>query len=263
MLANQRRDHIVDVVRREGSVRVRDLAEQLDVSEMTIRRDLDALAELRVLDKVHGGALRIGPASSFEPGFDAKQQRQTAEKEAIARAAMAFVEPGSAIGLTAGTTTWRFAQLLRDVPTLTVVTNAPSIARTLYDQGGHSVVLTGGTRTPSDALVGQLATRALATLHIDVLFLGVHGMDAGLGFSTPNMAEAEVNRAFIDAARRVVVLADHTKWATRGLAQIAPLDRADVVISDPALPAAARDELDRVGVDVIVAELDEGARRAG
>ena len=111
-------------------------------------------------------------------------------------------------------------------------------------------MLTGGVRTPSDALVGPIATGALATLHIDVLFLGVHGMDVGLGYSTPNLAEAEINRAFIDSARRVVVLADHTKWGIRGLAQIAPLERADLVITDGSLPDAARQAFCDLDVDV-------------
>ena len=111
-------------------------------------------------------------------------------------------------------------------------------------------MLTGGVRTQSDALVGPLATEALAKLHIDTLFLGVHGMDAGLGYSTPNLAEAEINRAFIAAAHRVVVLADHTKWGTRGLAQIAPLERADLVISDTGLSSDARQAFSTLGVEI-------------
>jgi len=113
-----------------------------------------------------------------------------------------------------------------------------------------SVVLTGGARTPSDALVGSLATSALSSLNIDVLFMGVHGIDPDSGYSTPNLAEAEVNRAFINSARRVVVLADHTKWGTRGLAQIAPLERADLVISDTRLPDDAQELLRSLGIDV-------------
>lgn len=261
MLASQRRDLIVERVRTDGSVRVRDLARQFDVSEMTIRRDLDALSELGLVDKVHGGAMRIGPASSYEPGFEAKRLQQTAEKEAIAIAASALVETGSAIGLTAGTTTWRLAQHLDGVADLTVVTNAPSIAASL-DRGPSTVIQTGGVRTPSDALVGPIAVRALEALHVDLLFLGVHGMDAGLGFSTPNLAEADVNRAFIDAARRVVVVADHTKWGTRGLARIAPLARADLLISDAALPESARAELERADVEVRIVDAAAPGLRA-
>jgi len=264
MLARQRHDFIVEMIRRTGSVRVRELAEELDVSEMTVRRDLDQLAGQRLIEKVHGGATRIGDLSSFEPGFDAKQHRQRSEKDAIARRALEFVQPNSAIGLTAGTTTWRFARELHGITNLTVVTNAPSIAQSLYQAADPdiSVVLTGGIRTPSDALVGPLATEALSKLHIDVLFMGVHGMDDGLGYSTPNLAEAEVNRAFIAAARRVVVIADHTKWGMRGLAQIAPLSAADVVVSDDELPRNARETFERAGAEVVLASTADVAAHA-
>lgn len=255
MLARQRHDVIVDEVRKQGSARVRDLAERLNVSEMTVRRDIDQLAARLLIDKVHGGAARVADLSSFEPGFAAKQRRQRAEKDAIAQEALAFVRPNSAIGLTAGTTTWTFARHLRSIPNLTVVTNAPSIAMSLYRSAAPdmSIVLTGGTRTPSDALVGPIATASLARLHIDTLFLGVHGMDAQLGYSTPNLSEADINAAFIAAARQVVVLADHTKWGTQGLARIAPLDRADVVISDAELPESARRAFDAIPTRLVLA----------
>lgn len=255
MLARQRHDFIVDQVRRSGSARVRDLAEQLNVSEMTVRRDLDLLAARHLIEKVHGGAARIADASSFEPGFAAKQRRQRAEKDAIAERALAFVRPNSAIGLSAGTTTWTFARRLQSIANLTIVTNAPSVAQALYQSAAPdmAVVLTGGIRTPSDALVGPIATATLAKLHIDTLFLGVHGMDSGLGFSTPNLAEAEINAAFIAAARRVVVLADHTKWGTRGLAQIAPLERADVLVSDDRLAVEAREAFAGIDTELVLA----------
>ncbi len=254
MLARQRHDTIVDAVTRQGSVRVRELAQELDVSEMTVRRDLDRLAARGLIEKVHGGATRIGNLSSFEPGFAAKQRRQRDEKDAIAEAALELVQPGSAIALTAGTTTWAFAKRLRSVSNLTVVTNAPSIAQALYANAtpGITVVLTGGVRTPSDAVVGPVATGALASLHVDALFMGVHGMDEQLGYSTPNLAEAEMNQAFIRAARQVVVLADHTKWGTRGLAQIAPLDRAHTVISDRQLPAGAHEAFDEIDTRLLL-----------
>lgn len=241
MLARQRHDLILDMVRSQGSVRVRALADRLGVSDMTIRRDLDVLAGRNLVEKVHGGAASVGNHTTFEPGFEAKRARQQDEKQQIATAASTLVAPGSAIGLSAGTTTWALAQLLLNVPDLTVVTNAPSTAHTLH-QGSRSdqtIVLTGGIRTPSDALVGPLATQALDRIHVDVLFLGVHGMDAECGFTTPNLAEAEVNSAFLASADRVVVLADHTKWGLRGLARIAPLDRVDLVISDRQLPSSA------------------------
>lgn len=259
MLARQRHDLIVSTVRRTGSARVRELARDIGVSEVTIRRDLEVLERRGLVDKVHGGATRVAGRSSFEPGFDANQERQSAEKDAIAEAAAALVAPNSAIGISAGTTTWRFAQQLDAIEGLTVVTNAPSIAQYLYQRSDEglttqiSVLLTGGVRTPSDALVGSLATSALASLHLDMVFLGVHGMDERLGFTTPNLSEAEVNQAFIAAARKVIVLADHTKWMTPGLGQIAPLERADIVISDDRLTGDAHAILSERGVEVVLA----------
>src|SRR6266516_3816103 len=141
----------------------RELIELLAVSEMTIRRDLDALAAAGLLEKVHGGATLRGGLSAEEPGFEAKSHRQLKEKESIARAAAQLVEPGQSIGLTAGTTTWRLAYHLANVPDLTVVTNSIHVADVLHraSRPQLTVVLTGGVRTPSDALVGPVALAAI------------------------------------------------------------------------------------------------------
>ncbi len=242
MLAHQRHEQIVEAVRAGGSVRVSDLADLLGVSYMTIRRDLDVLDERGLITKVHGGATSVEERSADEPGFDAKAPRQRAEKLAIAQLGADMVKPGSAIGLTAGTTTFTMAALLLDIPGLTVVTNAPGIAHQLYqsDRPDLTVVLTGGHRTRSDALIGPIATSALRNLHVDMLFMGIHGMDADAGFTTPNIAEAETNQAFVQASRQLVVVTDHTKWGIRGLATIAPLSEANVLISDDRLPETAR-----------------------
>lgn len=243
MLAAERQAQIVDHIRREGISRVRDLAVLLAVSDMTVRRDIDTLVGSGVLERVHGGAKLPGRLSSDEPGFAMKSTRQEAEKQAIARVAATLVLPGHAIGMSAGTTTWTLAKLLRDEPALTVVTNSIRVADEFYDRAGKmqtadsSVILTGGERTPSDALVGPMAVSALSQLHLDVLFLGVHGIDDSAGFTTPNLMEAETNRAFAAAARTVVVLADHTKWGTVGMSSIAALEGVDVLITDDKMPA--------------------------
>lgn len=242
MLAAERHHRILDVVRQRHTARVVDLATELGVSEMTIRRDLDALASDNLINKVHGGAaLRLG-MSSEEPGFETKLDRNSAEKEAIAAHAKAHVRPGSALGLGAGTTTWVLAHLLREVPDLTIVTNSPAIADVLSTSRNpvdHSVVLTGGVRTPSNALVGPLAVRALTDFNLDIVFLGAHGMSVNAGFTTPNMLEADTNRAFMRAANSTVILADHTKWDTPGLSRIASFDEVDRVIVDDRISSAA------------------------
>ncbi len=262
MLAGQRQLMIVEEVRLHGSVRVSELTEQLGVSEMTIRRDLDLLAREGLIEKVHGGATMRSRLSADEPGFEAKSYQQVAEKEAIARAASELIGPGQAVALSAGTTTWRLARRLRHTPNLTVVTNSLPVADVLHAEKRPdlTVVLTGGVRTPSDALVGPIAAATLHSLHVDVLFMGVHGMSEDAGFTTPNLLEAETDEALIASAERLVVLADHTKWGVRGLVSIARLDDADVVISDGGLSPEARSILSESVGEVVIAPV--GGRRS-
>lgn len=242
MLAPQRQAAILDRVRATGGVRVTDLATEFGVSDMTIRRDLEALADRGLLAKVHGGATSMQTGSTDEPGFAAKSIRQQAEKAGIAARAAELVTPGIAIALSAGTTTAELARRLTDVAGLTVVTNSIPVADIFYRSGrpDQTVVLTGGVRTPSDALVGPVAVAAIRTLHLDVLFLGVHGMSERAGFTTPNLMEADTNRALVGAAERLVVLADHTKWGTVGISSMAALEEAHTVVTDAGLPDAGR-----------------------
>jgi DeoR/GlpR family transcriptional regulator of sugar metabolism len=252
MLAPQRQQAILELVRQSGGVRVIELVRAFGVSDITIRRDLETLAERGLLAKVHGGATVIG--STDEPGFLVKSVRQESEKKAIARRAAALVRPGTAVALSAGTTTWTLAHHLAAVPALTVVTNSVRIAEVFQrsHRTDQTVVLTGGVRTPSDALVGPVAVAAIRQLNVDVLFLGVHGMTIRAGFTTPNMMEAETDRALVEAAGRLVVPADHTKWGTVGISTIAQLGEAHMVISDAGLPQPARDALaEHVGELVI------------
>lgn len=162
----------------------------------------------------------------------------------------------NAIALAGGTTAFALAQELVDIPDLTVVTNSIRVAEVFYTAqrsaagkgpGARAdtatVVLTGGLRTPSDTLVGPIADAAIRSLHFDVLFLGVHGISVEAGLSTPNLAEAETNRQFVRSARRVVVVADHTKWGTVGLSTFAALDQVHTLVTDSGLPMQAREQI--------------------
>ncbi len=240
-LPGQRRQRILERVRATGAVKVAELAAELGVSDMTVRRDLNLLVKAGELHKVHGGALLQEGASAEEPGFARKSALQLGEKAAIAQAAARLVEPGMSVALSSGTTTYALARELRTIPELTVVTNSPRIADLLHDApaSGQTVLLTGGLRTVSDALVGPLATAALKTLYVDRSFLGIHGFSGTDGLTTPNMLEVEVNQLLLERSDSAVVLADSTKWNLRGLYSIAPLDAVDILISDAGLPSEA------------------------
>jgi DeoR/GlpR family transcriptional regulator of sugar metabolism len=150
------------------------------------------------------------------------------------------------------------ARLVAKLPNVTVVTNSPAVADAISTEDEQmTVILTGGVRTPSAALVGPIADHSIAGLHVDQLFLGVHGMDRHAGFTTPNLAEAKTNQALIAAAREVVVVADSSKWGVVGFADIAPLAAADTVVTDSGLPPRALDQLRERVATVVVAEVDE------
>lgn len=260
MLAAERHAVILERLAQQHSVRVSDLVEQLGVSDMTIRRDLDRLHHQGLLEKVHGGATAQEDPSTSEPGFEAKSSLALAQKEAIARRAAALVKPGSSVAISAGTTTHALARHLVNIPSLTVVTNSVWAAEVLYRGGNRdlTVLLTGGLRTPSDALVGPIAITALRSLHLDTVFMGVHGMESRAGYTTPNLMESETNQAMLTSSRRMVVLADSSKWGVRGLSTICPLHEADVVISDTGLPPDAREILGNGLDDLILVEPLEG-----
>jgi DeoR/GlpR family transcriptional regulator of sugar metabolism len=261
MLARQRQAFILDRVREDGAVRVADLVRTLGVSDMTVRRDLEVLHDRGLLEKVHGGATSLAGTALFEPGFAAKSALQQREKEAIADAAVTLVEPGMAIAVSAGTTTYALAQRLAYIAGLTVVTNSIPVADVLHQvgQADQTIILTGGVRTPSDALAGPFAVAALRTVHVDLVFMGVHGMDLRSGFTCPNLLEADTDRALIEAGRRLVVVADHAKWGVIGISSIARLDQADMLITDSGLEPEPRATLAAAVRELVVVDVGQTA----
>ncbi|MGJ9372302.1 DeoR/GlpR family DNA-binding transcription regulator [Nesterenkonia sp. CF4.4] len=273
MLAAQRRAGIVSMLDASGAVSVNELASHFEVSDMTIRRDLDNLAAQGLIDKVHGGAVTPAetaasqPRRTEEPGFQAKSAQRRAEKQTIAVEAATLVQPGMSIGLSAGTTTWALAHRLVEIAELTVVTNSPRIAEIFHRSAeqptaerasaGQTVILTGGVRTPSDALVGPLANQALRSLHLDLVFLGAHGFALDAGFTTPNLEEAETNRTWLGTAPRAVVLADHSKWNTTALGTFAELAQIHTLITDTGIDDAAADALRERLESLVLAEPTE------
>ncbi|OZF48847.1 DeoR family transcriptional regulator [Rhodococcus sp. 14-2470-1b] len=259
MLAAERHSAILAALHTDGAVKVVDLADLLGVSEMTIRRDLDVLDERQVLRKVHGGAIVRGNRG-IEPPSTAKAARQHAEKVAIGRAALGAVEDGMTIAVSAGTTTLELAKLLRGRDAITVVTNSISIFQELTghpDEPNPVVYLTGGSRTPSDALVGPIANAALNVFRVDAVFLGVHGFDIESGLTTPNIAEAETNRRLIATSRRLFVLADNTKYREVGTNVFGRMSDIDTLVVDDGLAVADRAALAPHVENILVAETEK------
>lgn len=253
-LGPDRRERILSAVRDRGTVRVRELADELDVSLMTVRRDVGALADEGLLERIHGGARLRGGRVAAEPLPSVKGLLNPEGKKWIARAAAELIQPGEVVGIGAGTTALAFASELTQVPELTVATNCVPVAQVFWSRSSARVILTGGEATPSQALVGPIAMLALDKLHLDTVVLGTHGLDMEVGCTTPNLLEAQVNTAMLAAARRSVVLADSDKWGVVGLTTFAALSDLDVLVSDSQLPVTATTALRDEGVDVITAD---------
>jgi DeoR/GlpR family transcriptional regulator of sugar metabolism len=256
VLAAERRRAILNSLESGGAVRVADLAAELSVSEMTVRRDLDALDAQELLRKVHGGAVSR-QLRGDEPKASEKARQHRTEKAAIGRAAATLVEDGMTIAIGAGTTTTELAHALRGRSSITVITNALSVFAALTDaEGGPVAYLSGGARTPSDALVGPIADTAIASFRVDATFLGVHGFDEQAGLTSPNVAEAQTNRTLIEISARLMVLADHTKYGEIGTNVFARLDQVDTLLTDDGLVESGRSALrHRVG-ELMIVEAD-------
>ncbi len=240
---------ILERVSVDGSVSVADLASTLAVSGATVRRDLHLLESQRLLARTHGGAVAQGVL--YELPLRYKEARRQGEKLRIARQAATLVGDGGAIGLTGGTTTTEVARALVDRQRLTVVTNALNIASELAVRPNLKLVVTGGVaRAESYELVGPIAEASLAGLNLDLVFLGVDGVSTEAGFTTHHEIEAHTNRALIDRARRVVVVADSSKIGRVAFARICQVDQVDELITDVGAAPAAVEALQERGVQV-------------
>ena len=251
MYAPERQQQIVDIARADGRVEVNALAELLGVTPETVRRDLTTLERHGLLRRVHGGAIPVEKLG-FEPRLDERQERYTAEKERIAKTAVDELPNEGVILLDAGSTTQLLAENLPRDRELTVVTNSIAVATVIAKRDNLSLYVLGGrVRGRTLAAVGEWATHALGGIHVDVAFIGTNGLSVRRGLTTPDQDEAMVKRAMVTAARRVVVLCDHTKIGTDHFAQFAPLDAVDTVITDIGLDAETAADIEAAGTTVV------------
>lgn len=258
MLPDVRKKRILQEIQTQGAAQVADLAELLGVSPMTVRRDLAELNEQGLVNRIHGGA--EASTTTLEPAFAEKMGLNASEKTAIALTSLSLLHNSQAVAIAGGTTCLHIARALAadaSFTELTIITNSLPVADEFFATSTHKVspprvLLTGGERTPSDSLVGPLADASLENLYADVLFIGTHGA-AEAGLLTPNLQEAQTNRALIQNAQKVVSVFDGSKWGTAGISRYASWNDIDVVISTPDLPTSAHTFLSDKVKEVIIA----------
>jgi DeoR/GlpR family transcriptional regulator of sugar metabolism len=244
----QRRQEILRAVQ-SGSSHVSDLAQSFGVSEMTVRRDLRELASAGKLERVRGGAVN----ASAEPPFEQTVVERFEAKNRIGAAAAALVGDGQTVMIDIGTTTLQAAHHLHG-RAVTVVTTSLAVYEELVPDDAIELLLPGGVvRRNYRSLVGVLAEDSLRQLRADVLFLGTSAVDERLAVWDSTMVEVPIKRAMIDAAERVVLLADAEKFAMSGIVRVCAAGDIDHIVTDGAIPAAIRAAIDEAGIEVTIA----------
>jgi len=248
----QRLNQIVSAVVEHVQLDVGALAERFEVSEATIRRDLQLLERQQLVSRTHGGASTHVAFNDLPLGYKASQE--SVEKRRIAHAALSFLDGARVIGMTGGTTVFEFARLLPGRTGLTAVTNALNVASSLVSSPGVRVFAAGGeVRASSQETVGPSAEAFLADYHIDVSFIGVDAVDPIAGFTNYDPVGARVNGVMCGRSRMTVVLADATKLGRTALAGVRSIREVDVLVTDDRAPGAMVEEIERQGCRVVLA----------
>ena len=255
MYPEERQQAIAAQVISQGRASVAELAQVYDVTTETVRRDLAGLDRAGLLRRVHGGAVPTRALHLVEPSVEAREATRAAQKQAVARAAAEFFpQSGATVLFDAGTTTARLAALLPPDRDLLVVTNSVPIAARLAGLGSVSLQVLGGrVRGLTHATVGDQTVATLASLRVDVAFIGANGITARHGLSTPDPDEAAVKRAMVGCANFVVVVADSSKIGQEEFVSFAPIQSLDVLVTDAEISARERADLTAEGLEVVVA----------
>lgn len=253
MFAEERKSKILDSLNKYGKVKVCDLSKTYEVSEVTIRRDLQELEEAELIKRVHGGAV-LNDNTKFEPTFSEKIDKFYDEKESVAKLAASMILEGDTIVLDAGTTTLNIARHIT-AKNITVLTNSVDIAFELVKKQHVEVIVTGGTlRWETRALVGPVADNTFKNFRVDKAFVGANGVCIINGLTTPNIVEASTKREMIKIARKNIVVCDHTKFNKVSFAKIVDLDSIDLIITDNQLDDEILEKFQEKYVKIIKAK---------
>lgn len=252
MLVAERHEMIVRLVNERGSIRVSELSEICNVTEETIRRDLDRLEEAGRLIRSHGGAVSVSDPQPEIPYLEREVTRME-EKKRIAKQAVAYIEPHDRIILDASTTAWYMAAIVPDIP-LTVLTNSIKVAMELSTKEKVEVISTGGTLAPrSLSFLGPSAERSLDQYHVDKVFLSCKGIHLERGISESNELQALVKKKMINISDKVFLLADTSKIGVQAFTYFAALSQIDEIITDDEVDALTIRQLEEKAIKVTVA----------
>jgi DeoR family transcriptional regulator, aga operon transcriptional repressor len=247
-----RHQHIITKLRKEGNVKVLDLCSELNVSSVTIRKDLKLLEDKDLLFRTHGGGTMSNPYTADKPVKE-KENIQSGEKLNIGEAAASLVEQNDCILIASGTTVLSLARNIYPKGNLTVITAALNVAMELIRHPEIEVIQLGGLlRKSSSSVTGNYAEKILEDFSCSKLFLGVDGIDLEFGLTTTNMMEAQLNKKMIKASQKTIVLADSSKFGKRGFGKICGLEDIEQIITDSGISDHMVESLKGLGIEITI-----------
>lgn len=254
MLANQRKDKILELLKEDGSAKVVNLAKLFKVTEVTVRQDLEKLEKEGLILREHGGAFLKNMETQVRT-FSLSHQDNLDKKELIANKCLEFIFPGDTIILDSGSTTTEIAKKLKGIKNLTVITNALNIALMLGIEPGIEVIMTGGEfKPPTLSLTGQKAADFFTGLNVHKLFLATAGLSLKAGLTYPSISDLVVKRAMINSAETTYLVADSTKIGKSSLASLGALSMIDYIITDAGIEEKYKNLLNENEIEIIIAD---------
>lgn len=254
MLANQRKDKILELLKEDGSAKVINLAKLFKVTEVTIRQDLEKLEKEGLVLREHGGAFLKNMENQVRT-FSLSHQDNLDKKELIANKCLEFIEAGDTIILDSGSTTTEIAKKLKGIKNLTVITNALNIALMLGVEPGIEVIMTGGEfKPPTLSLTGQKAADFFTGLNVHKLFLATAGLSLKAGLTYPSISDLVVKTAMINSAETTYLVADSTKIGKSSLASLGALSLIDYIITDAGIEEKYKNLLNENEIELIIAD---------
>lgn len=255
----ERQNKIIEIVLENGRVNIPDIREMFDVSEMTIRRDLNELDRQGLLRRVHGGAI-ANLGRSYEPPFQTRAIKNQETKIAIGLKASELIYDGDSIALDVGTTTLEIVRGLRGKRNLTIMTSSLQIANKVVDLISLDIdarlILTGGIIRPGElSMIGSIPEQVYQGLHVDKAFIGIGGISVEDGLTEYNIDDAQIKRIMIRSAREKILVVDGSKFGVTTFASVAPLTSIDKIVTDSTAPMDMIEEIQAFGIDVIIVKV--------
>ncbi len=259
MTKEERHAIILESLKLHNSVLVTDLADKLNVSSVTIRKDLTELEKEKKLYRNHGSAILIDPYINNRNVLE-KEKLYVEEKKRIGECAAQLISPKDSILIASGTTVHALAHAIKLQDRLTVITASLEVATILSQNQNIDIIVLGGSmRHSSLSVIGKYAEQMLADFYCSKLFIGVDGIDLDFGITTTNMTEASLNRVMIQTAQKTIVLADSSKFGRRGFSKIADIEEIDHIITDSNINPKDAQRIEDLGIKLTIVDIPQHA----